>query len=411
MPHEKPVRYGALGGDVDDMNMAWKREKRRRKHLSSSSDAPTATSQGHQAPISDMAIVQAQDHAMLPRIDSGEEKERTQDLFGPHVILSEEDQASYAQKLLPNIRPPIEMMSTISWMDNFKVQVRQGRYRIAYYKAMNPRCELKHPDAYSEDEICDQEYFKHLQEDENFEWFFHTDDSWIPDLEDYQRIVLKNLMPGSFGPEYLDIDGYRELYHTYEMDDVYVKYYGEISKKIKWIGDFLHMDTRSEECRDMETRGWRQALRIATQLPHMTVRLASFAYNEYILELREDTSLKDLDLVFFEIWRLVVKDNKDYMDAMKEVSGMDKFRRHKRIMNAELKASPVFCTMKQRINWITRERGIDLNTEDDKARDLFRKGVARFKKKNMVKYAEKRMEIGELLNLHKRIEVPGRIED
>jgi hypothetical protein len=86
--------------------------------------------------------------------------------------------------------------------------------------------------------------------------------------------------------------------------------------------------------RDMQTRGWRQALRIATQLPHMTVRLASFAYNvryplsyefrcsslvlltisyiliqEYILELREDASLKDLDLVYFEIWRLVIKDN------------------------------------------------------------------------------------------------------
>ena len=29
---------------------------------------------------------------------------------------------------------------------------------------------------------------------------------------------------------------------------------------------------------DMRTRGWRQALRIATNLPHMTFRLAYFAY-------------------------------------------------------------------------------------------------------------------------------------
>jgi hypothetical protein len=30
---------------------------------------------------------------------------------------------------------------------------------------------------------------------------------------------------------------------------------------------------------------------------------------EYISELRNDAALKDLDLVYFEIWRLVVKDN------------------------------------------------------------------------------------------------------
>jgi hypothetical protein len=154
MLHEKPVRYDPPGGTEDDMNMAWKSEKRRRMHLTqtSSSDAPTATAQGHQAPISyaiclsepgeaakdhegpisEMEIVQAQDHVLLPRMDSGEEEE-TQELLGPHVIISEEDRASYAQKLLPNIRPPISVTETMSW-NNFKLQVRQGRIRLAYYK-------------------------------------------------------------------------------------------------------------------------------------------------------------------------------------------------------------------------------------------------------------------------------------
>ncbi|XP_047052973.1 uncharacterized protein LOC124659057 isoform X2 [Lolium rigidum] len=403
------------------MKMEWKSEKRRRMHLTqtSSSDAPTATAQGHQAPISyaiclsepgeaakdhegqisDMAIVQAQDHALLPRMDSEEEK--TQELFGPHVIFSEEDRASYAQKLFPNIRPPISVTETMSWMDNFKLQVRQGRIRLAYYKAMNQEsgCKFKEPKAYSEEEIVDHGHFKHLQEDECFEWFFHTDDSWIPDLEDYQRIVLRNFMPGRMEAEYLDVNGYRELYHTYEMDAVYVEYYGEISNKIKWIEDFLHMDARSAEWRDIETIGSRQALRIATEFPHMTVRLAAFAYTEYILELRKDASLKDLDLVYFEIWRLVIRDKKIYMDAVKEVYGMDKFHIHKRVMDAELNSAPVFWTMKQRIYWITQEQGIDFNTEYNKARDLFRKGVARTKIKNMANYAKKKMEIGEWLNL------------
>jgi hypothetical protein len=55
-------------------------------------------------------------------------------------------------------------------------------------------CKFKEPKAYSEEEIVDHGHFKHLQEDECFEWFFHTDDSWIPDLEDYQRIVLRNFV-------------------------------------------------------------------------------------------------------------------------------------------------------------------------------------------------------------------------
>ncbi|XP_047056874.1 uncharacterized protein LOC124663193 [Lolium rigidum] len=98
----------------------------------------------------------------------------------------------------------------------------------------------------------------------------------------------------------------------------------------------------------MDTTGWRQALRIATDFPHMTLRLASFAYREYISELRNDAALKDLDLVYFEIWRLVVKDNKSYMDAVKLVHETEKFHMHKRTMEAELTGAPVFVTLKHR---------------------------------------------------------------
>uniref|UniRef100_A0ACD5XIC9 Uncharacterized protein n=1 Tax=Avena sativa TaxID=4498 RepID=A0ACD5XIC9_AVESA len=335
-------------------------------------------------------------------MDSGEEEEeRTQELFGPKVILSEEDQASYAQILFPNIRPPISKTPSMSWMDNVKVKVCQARYRIAYYQAMNPvsGCKLKDPNAYSEDEIRRQKYFEHLEDD--FEWFFHPDDSWNSDLNDYQKIVLQNCMPGNTEPEYPDVDAYRELYNTYEMDVVYVKYYGEISKKIKWIEEYLHLDARSAEWREMETRAWRQALRIATRLPHITVRLAAFAFNEYIYELRDDACLMGLDLVYFEIWRLVVKKNREYKEAVKEVHAMDKFHMHKRTMDAELTGAPVFQTMRQMMYGIIKKGHIVANTEDDKARDMFKKGVAHLKTKNMLNYVEKKMEIAEVLNLHK----------
>jgi hypothetical protein len=71
-------------------------------------------------------------------MDSGEEV--TEELFGPQVTLSMEDQASYAQILSPNIRPPIGQTPLMSFMDNLKVKVRQGRYRIAYYQV--PTCLL-----------------------------------------------------------------------------------------------------------------------------------------------------------------------------------------------------------------------------------------------------------------------------
>jgi hypothetical protein len=64
---------------------------------------------------------------------------------------------------------------------------------------MNPESghKFKDPNAYSEDEIRKKQFFKHLQEDESFEWFFHTDDSWIPDLDDYQMIALRNVVRSS----------------------------------------------------------------------------------------------------------------------------------------------------------------------------------------------------------------------
>lgn len=54
--------------------------------------------------------------------------------------------------------------------------------------------ELKEPEEYTEDELRKESYFRHLEDDESFEWFFHRDDSKNPELNDYQRIVLRNFV-------------------------------------------------------------------------------------------------------------------------------------------------------------------------------------------------------------------------
>ncbi|XP_020154205.1 uncharacterized protein [Aegilops tauschii subsp. strangulata] len=208
---------------------AWTGEKRRRRYLSpSSSDAP-ATAQQHQAPISNATDME----------DTILVQEGSDEPTGPGVILSKEDQARYAKLLRPNIPPPIDPYSNVAWEDYDQVEERLARVRIACYKIVKPEAahELKGPEEYTEDELRNESYFRHLEDDESFEWFFHRDDSQKPELNDYQRIVLRNFLPDSCERQYRYHNDYRSRYHTYEIDSVYVKYYGEISKKIKWIAD------------------------------------------------------------------------------------------------------------------------------------------------------------------------------
>ncbi|XP_037409493.1 uncharacterized protein LOC119271974 [Triticum dicoccoides] len=335
-------------------------------------------------------------------------QEESDERTGAGVILSKEDQARYAKLLRPNIPPPIDPYSNVAWEDYDQVEERLARVRIACYKIVKPEAahELKEPEEYTEDELCQESYFRHLDDDESFEWFFHRDDSQKPELNDYQRIVLRNFLPDSCERQYCYHDDYRSRYHTYEIDSVYVKYYGEISKKIKWIADYLHLDRSTEAWRNMYTIAWRQALRIATHFPHMTVHLAAFAYNEYIIELNTYASLKDIDLLYFEIWRLVAKEDRRYLDAVKEVYEMDKFAIHKRVLHAELNALPVFVTIKQMIYSIVKEGGIDLKAKEDEARAVFSKlAFRKHKTMNMAQYAEKKMEIADRLGLDKKVNI------
>ncbi|XP_044428322.1 uncharacterized protein [Triticum aestivum] len=375
MLHEKPVQIGQLSDDGNGTNKAWTGEKRRRKHVPpSSSDAPT-TAQDH----GDMEVtilgggdpfLHATDMELLPKIDS-------EDL-------------------------PFDM----TWEEEGKIKVRLARLRITYYKALKPECarerELKEPEEYTDAELGEELYFKRLEEDKSFDWFVHPDDTYKAGLNDYQRIAPRNFLHHSGRNLYRYHDEYRSCYHTYKIVVVYVKYYAEISKKIKWITEYLHLDRSTEEWIELDTRASRQALRIATDFANMTVRLAAFAYNEYILEMDKNASLKDIDLLYFEIWRRVTKKNLSYMDAVKEVYEMDKFDVHKRRLDGELKGVPAVATIKQYMHYVVRQGGIDAKTKEDKARDVFRKlSVSMHKAMNMAQYAQKKLDLADELKLDK----------
>uniref|UniRef100_A0A453GR85 Uncharacterized protein n=1 Tax=Aegilops tauschii subsp. strangulata TaxID=200361 RepID=A0A453GR85_AEGTS len=420
-----PVQYGQLADDGDEANKAWTGEKRRRKHLPpSSSDAPATahdhgdmeevTIQGCQDPIShatDMelllrtdsaheesygqnSLISEEDHGdmedtikgcqdptshatdMEGTIQAGQDydlllktepaKEESEQCFGPYFLLSKEDQAKDRQFLLANIQKeddyPTDLPLYLTREEHRKIEARLARYRVAYYKVVNPECarQLKEPEEYTDDELLNESYFAGLEDDESFEWYIHREDTYNIELNDYQRIVPRNFLPGRSGNLYGYHDEYRSRYHTYKIDDVYVKYYAEISKKIKWIADFLHLDRKTKDWIEWDTRAWRQALRIATGFPHMTEKLAGYAYDEYITELEMDASLKDIDLLYFEIWRLVAKENRTYKEAVKEVYESGEFPIHKAVLHAELNGGHIFVTMQEMIYAVVLEGGIEL---------------------------------------------------
>ncbi|XP_044346465.1 uncharacterized protein [Triticum aestivum] len=341
---------------------------------------------------------------LLPKTVSAEET--SQDCFGPDVFISKEDETRYAQRLRPSILPREEDLPLdMTWEEEGKIKARLARLRITYYKALKPECarerELKEPEEYTDVELRKEFYFKRLEEDASFEWFVHPDDTYKAGLNDYQRIAPRNFLPYSGRNLYRYHNEYRSRYHTYKIDAVYVKYYAEISEKIKWITEYLHLERRTKFV-NKDTRAWRQALRIATGFPHMTVRLAAFAYNEYILEMDKDASLKDIGLLYFEIWRRVAKKNLSYMEAVKEVYEMDKFDVHKRRLDGELKGVPVIATIKEYMHYVARQGGIDVKTEEDKARDVFRElSVSMHKTMNMAQYAQKKLDLADELKLDK----------
>ncbi|KAM0907578.1 hypothetical protein ACQ4PT_016081 [Festuca glaucescens] len=410
MLHEKPVQHCPLRDDGDGTGTAWTGEKRRRKHppTSSSSDAPAATAQDHQGPISpttDMEGViqdQGQDHELrLARSDS--EQHQQEEIWGPEVEISQEDAANYTKCLSPDA-PPIYTRSSMTDEEEEDLNLRLARYRIAYYKNVaEPELarELKDPKDYSVEELQDNRYFLHLGSHRSFEGCFHPIDTWVAELNDYQRLLVFNGSRDSSDSLYIYWEDYHAYYRTYEVDDAYVKFYEELSSKVKWIKAHLDLDKNSEKWIEMCTRAARQALRIASRFTNLSAILVGMAFYEYIAELREDKVLEDWSLFYFEIWKLNDLKKGSLRDAVQEAYEMEKFGLEFEGMGAESKARSI-SFFEQKFRFLTREVGITENTEQGEAWDLLRKIVFKFKPKNMAKYAQKKLEIAALMNMAPR---------
>lgn len=167
-----------------------------------------------------------------------------------------------------------------------------------------------------------------------FDWYFDTAYSVYSYLTDYQRLVLKN---GDDGTQYLDWEKYHSWFTSYEMDEEYIKYFEEISKKIKWIKGYMECDRRSPEWIEIEARGLRQAMKIAVDFPRISSEVAFTAYTDHIFNVRFDYSYReDIDRLLFEIWKRATAQKITFRDALHQVNQKNMFPRHKRRMQFAL---------------------------------------------------------------------------
>uniref|UniRef100_A0A452YQ46 Uncharacterized protein n=1 Tax=Aegilops tauschii subsp. strangulata TaxID=200361 RepID=A0A452YQ46_AEGTS len=86
-------------------------------------------------------------------------------------------------------------------------------------------------------------YFGDYDHDDTIDWYLDPDHSVHSYLSDYHRLVLKN----GDGTRYLDWEKYCSWFTTYETDEEYLKYFEEISKKIKWIKRYMEFERGSPE--------------------------------------------------------------------------------------------------------------------------------------------------------------------
>ncbi|VAH85986.1 unnamed protein product [Triticum turgidum subsp. durum] len=228
-------------------------------------------------------------------------------------------------------------------------------------------------------------------EDEALGWWFDLGTSSPATLSDYQRLVPCN----EGGVEYESWSEYREFYSTPETDRDYLLYWDTIVKDLKWIEE--HALKGYMEWSELRGKAWRQAVRIATRFENIPLRLAYYGFQEYTTS-RYLAFVKDLDSVFFEIWKLVNRQQMSFRDAMEHVYEENPFPLRKRDLEHEL-SHPVSLGLEEEFRRCTE--GISKEVPEWIARVLISQEVS-FKcdlPRRYVQYARKKLKIAEVIGL------------
>ncbi|CAM0885439.1 unnamed protein product [Alopecurus aequalis] len=237
--------------------------------------------------------------------------------------------------------------------------------------------------------ILENYYFFKYKKHEAFGWYFDSKLCEVASLTDYQRLVIFNYG----GDEYQDWSRYRSHYNAPETDREYLLYWKTITEKIKWVEDYMYLETFSHEWSNIERKAIYQAIRIATEFENIHFDLACLGIEEFLWSTRLDVyNLKDLDGVFFEIWKRVIRKEDCFAKALKEVYDLKMFPSRERCMKDEETMAEQFhqCTV-----------GITAEVPEPKARKLIAHQVRQ--KLAMTRgyehYARKKLKVAEYIGL------------
>lgn len=350
MLHEKPVRLDPPFGDsYGDRTGPWTRQKRRLYQC------PTTTT-----PSSARAKVRTPSDSPHEPADQDGGSIAGKEEFDRHIAIL-------------STRPPPVTIAGPRMDDERQREVyeRISLYRIRASKMAQGVCideldDMTLRKEYSPEAL--EEMYYNDRED-TFDWFFDRDYSLYSYLTDYQRLVLKN---GDDGTMYLDWEKYHSWFTSYETDAEYIKYFEEISKKIKWIKGYMECERESPEWIEMEARGFRQAVKIAVDFPRISFDLAFTAYTDHIWNVRFDYVYReDIDRLLFEIWKRATAQKITFRDALHQVNQANMFHRRKERMQFALDNN-IYSSLQSAFD--TCVEGIADDAPDDEARILITSG-------------------------------------
>ncbi|KAF6987410.1 hypothetical protein CFC21_005060 [Triticum aestivum] len=166
-------------------------------------------------------------------LEEAEDEIRRLNKLGLGDDISNEEYRAYL-KQLPD-KPYVNISTKLDAVQLKELNARHEMYRIKYYQLSQhvPEDKLCY-DKLKEDyppghRPVGQRSFKCSEEDGELDWSFHPDYCKLAGLEDYQRLVPRNY--GGF--EYVNWDEYHMDCHSYEIEQEYVKFCEELSKKLK----------------------------------------------------------------------------------------------------------------------------------------------------------------------------------
>ncbi|XP_044431284.1 uncharacterized protein [Triticum aestivum] len=202
-------------------------------------------------------------------------------------------------------RPDVDISTKLDAVQLKELNVRHALYRLKYYQLSqnvpeDKLCYDKLKEDYPPSRLEKESFFKCYEEDGKLGWSFHPDYCQLAGLEDYQRLVPRNYG----GYEYVDWDEYHKEFNSYEIEQEYVKYCEELSKKLKWMEAYVLKEQTSLMRGMILTRGTYQAMKIATDFLKIHANLAFSGFYEWFKSMAFDvTNYKEFDVLYYETWQ------------------------------------------------------------------------------------------------------------